>query len=253
MTKRCSYWAGVHSPPLIKYRNFINQNNILTLVPWAAGGPITRAKTKENWLFRLSVDDTKAGYRIAQYAVNKGKCQNPYLFLEQTPWGKSNQKTMTHALSEFNLEPKKIVWFKWGLSEPSARIMIRNLNIQSSDCVFLVANNKEGAVIAKAFASFPESQRPRVYSHWGVTAGDFHEQVEYEIREAVDLTFIQSCFSFVSSKPTEVSKRAIQSIRSFAGFQDKQGRDIQAPVGFIHSYDLGKIAICSNKKSEPGI
>lgn len=34
--------AGLHSPPLIKNRAYINENEMLTLVPWAAGGPITR-------------------------------------------------------------------------------------------------------------------------------------------------------------------------------------------------------------------
>jgi len=54
-------YSGIHSPPLIKNRSFINENQALTLVPWAAGGPITRYPSKENWVFRLSVDDTKAG------------------------------------------------------------------------------------------------------------------------------------------------------------------------------------------------
>ncbi|MGC9458993.1 ABC transporter substrate-binding protein, partial [Vibrio genomosp. F10 str. 9ZD137] len=29
------YISGMHSPPLIKYRQFINESQMLTLVPWA--------------------------------------------------------------------------------------------------------------------------------------------------------------------------------------------------------------------------
>jgi len=35
-------FSGMHSPPLITNRAFINENYIPLLVPWAAGGPITR-------------------------------------------------------------------------------------------------------------------------------------------------------------------------------------------------------------------
>jgi len=57
--------SGLHSPPLLANRDFINENKILTLDPWTAAGPITRPLTEENWIFRLSVDDTKAGESYA--------------------------------------------------------------------------------------------------------------------------------------------------------------------------------------------
>ncbi len=91
-------YSGLHSPPLIKNRTFINENKALTLVPWAAGGPITRYPSKENWIFRLSVDDTQAGQVIVDHAMNAQKCQRPHLLLEDTPWGSSNLKSMSKAL-----------------------------------------------------------------------------------------------------------------------------------------------------------
>lgn len=101
--------GGLHSSPYIKYKNFINQNDILLLVPWAAGGPITRYAASKNWVFRLSVDDTKAGYRIVSYAKQQLNCQRPYMLLEQTPWGKSNFATMSKALAQKG--EANVTWF----------------------------------------------------------------------------------------------------------------------------------------------
>ena len=52
-------FSGLHSPPLLANKDFINNNHILVLNPWAAAGPITRTANKNNWIFRLSIDDNK--------------------------------------------------------------------------------------------------------------------------------------------------------------------------------------------------
>ena len=38
-TNALAIYSGIHSPPLIRNREFINTQKALTLVPWAAGGP----------------------------------------------------------------------------------------------------------------------------------------------------------------------------------------------------------------------
>ena len=69
-------YSGIHSPPLIKNRSFINENKALTLVPWAAAGFITRYPSKENWIFRLSIDDSRAGSTIIDYAMTQQQCKS---------------------------------------------------------------------------------------------------------------------------------------------------------------------------------
>ncbi len=104
-------FAGLHSPPLIKYREYINKEQILTLVPWAAGGPITRYPSSDNWVYRLSVDDTKAGERIAQFANQQLQCKSPHLLLENTPWGKSDEKNMTRVWLALTSNTPTVNWF----------------------------------------------------------------------------------------------------------------------------------------------
>ncbi len=106
--------GGMHSPPLIHNRDFINARRLLTLVPWAAGGPITRHPDPHNWIFRLSVDDDKAGVYLSRHATTVGTCRRPHLLLEHTAWGESNRRTMSEALRATTGSPPDITWFNWG-------------------------------------------------------------------------------------------------------------------------------------------
>ena len=234
--------AGLHSPPLIKNRAYINENKMLTLVPWAAGGPITRYPSKNNWVFRLSVDDTKAGKRIAEYAITEGKCKNPHLLLEQTPWGESNRKTMSEAI--FNTLDKRpsLTWYNWGVSLESSRIKLRNIVEDGADCLLFVGNANDGEMFAKATLSMEKDKRLPFFSHWGLTGGNFTENITPKMREDFNLTFIQTCFSFISSTPSPLSKKAFaQAQKLFPSL--KTEKHLKAPPGFIHAYDLGRILI----------
>lgn len=232
--------AGLHSPPLIKYRDFINENQILTLVPWAAGGPITRYPRGLNFVFRLSIDDTKAGIRIASYAIDKLGSKKPYLLLENTPWGKSNYKTMRKVIMDkIGIDPK-VEWFNWNLKEKNAKILIRDISVSGADSVLLVSNAIEGGLLIKLLASSYNSIP--VISHWGITGGDFHKRIPHDKRDKVNLKFIQSCFSFISSHETEFTKTVFtKAQRQFPELVNYES--LPAPTGFIHAYDFSKIVI----------
>jgi branched-chain amino acid transport system substrate-binding protein len=105
--------GGLHSPPYLANKNYINQNEVLLMVPWAAAGPITRTDSNQNWIFRLSIDDSKAGIRLADYSTNNSQCQSPQLLLENTGWGKSNFKTISKALRASGKQEKGVTWFEW--------------------------------------------------------------------------------------------------------------------------------------------
>lgn len=233
--------AGMHSPPLIEYRDFINNQQILTLVPWAAGGPITRHTSTENWIFRLSLDDTKAGRRLAEFAVNDLACVRPRLLLERTAWGRSNEKAMSRAIGALGRPAPKVAWFDWGMTAASARIMVRDIVKTGSDCILMVSNSVEGALFAQAMAFQDGADRIPIISHWGITGGKFHETINSRLRENLDLYFVQTCFSFVSSTSTPTSANALK--RAMALFPDdiRSAKDMRAPAGFIHAYDLGLI------------
>ncbi len=242
--------GGLHSPPYIQNRDFINQNGVLLLVPWAAGGPITRYADGTNWVFRLSIDDTRAGYRIAEYAIDEGSCKSPHLLLEETPWGKSNFKTLSSAVLQHLQQQPGVTWFRWNTQANAARILLREAWQKGADCLLFVGNSVEGEEFARAMASLDAEQRLPIISHWGITGGDFHVKVGPELRRNLDLHFIQTCFSFMSPRQTALSRQVLESSKSlFPGVIEKPG-DITAPPGFVHAYDLGRIVIAALEQVE---
>ncbi|PCK03627.1 MAG: hypothetical protein COA42_20370 [Alteromonadaceae bacterium] len=239
--------GGLHSPPYIRFREYINTEGVLLMVPWAAGGPITRFDKGLNWVFRLSIDDTKAGYRIGQFALDGLNCKRPHLLLEDTPWGKSNQNTMNKALlTQLEGEPP-VTWFNWNTRPNAARIILRDVVETGADCILFVGNTLEGENFSKAMISFEEQKRLPIISHWGITGGGFHEQVDKVMREKLTLYFIQTCFSFFSSEPSEHTRDVLERVKRLFPSAIRTAEDIPAPPGFIHTYDLTRLIISALK------
>lgn len=242
-------YSGIHSPPLIKNRAFINENKALTLVPWAAGGPITRYPSPENWIFRLSVDDTQAGSVIIDFAKKNKSCERPHLLLEETPWGDSNLKSMSKALLKYDIKAPAVTRFGWNLSPKGARVLLSNIVEDKSDCIVLVGNAIEGNVIAQTMLEMPKEQRLPIISHWGITGGDFHKKMNAEKRKGLDLHFIQSCFAFTNDNQTDFAKQVFEKLTQHTNGEISKPQDLEAAVGFIHAYDLTKLLISAMKQA----
>jgi branched-chain amino acid transport system substrate-binding protein len=241
--KALAVFSGLHSPPLLAHREFINQQGILVLDPWAAAGPITRFPAAENWIFRLSVDDTKAGRVIVDHAVKNQRFKRPYLLLEDTGWGKSNERTMGAALKASGIAPAGISWFKWDMSRPRARAILRLVNEAAADVILLVANATEAKTLIKEMVNL-DMQVP-ICSHWGITGGDFVRTINASVRQRVPLSFIQTRFSFISHSQDLLGQKILQKAQALFPDQIETAQDIKAPAGFIHAYDLARIFIAA--------
>jgi len=235
--------GGLHSPPYIKNRAFINENKIPLLVPWAAGGPITRYPSSDNWVFRLSIDDSKAGIRISEFALNNLSCKNPHLLLEDTPWGKSNRKTMSSYLQE--KVPFAISLFDWNIKENSARIMVRNIISAGHDCVFLVGNFNETQQFVNAMVTMKKDERLPFISHWGATGGDVDVIFTEQVKKAISFHFIQSCYSLSSTDNSAFQHSVLARAKRLFPEEFTSAETLKAPAGFIHAYDLGRLAIAA--------
>ncbi|KAF7764348.1 branched-chain amino acid transport system substrate-binding protein [Pseudoalteromonas citrea] len=243
--------GGLHSPPYIKNRTYINESEILLLVPWAAGGPITRYPNESNWVFRVSIDDTKAGYKMANFAVDKLACKTPHMLLERTPWGESNEKTMRKALSNrsFNKEELKVTWFNWNTQLNRSKIILRDIVNSPADCILFVGNAIEGQYFVNAMASLPKNLRLPIVSHWGITGGNFYHEVKNQLESHVSLNFIQSCFSFKHNPLTDEAMQVIKEAKALFPEHALDLKTLSAPAGFIHSYDFGKILIAALRQT----
>jgi len=238
-------YSGLHSPPVLANLDFINENRILLLDPWAAAGPITRTPRDngENWVFRLSVDDTKAGSMITSYAVDQEGFRRPALLLEDTGWGRSNQNTMIDSLKDRGLEPVDVIWFNWNIGRIGAQEILSDIYAAGADVIFLVANAAEGVTFLKAMADRKPVERLPVRSHWGITGGDIFETLGADLLvNQIDLRFIQTSFSFLDEDLSPFARDVFD--RAATLFSDiRTPEDIKAPCGFIHAYDLTRILI----------
>lgn len=240
-------FSGLHSPPLLANKKFINQNKILMLDPWAAAGPITRSDTQENWIFRLSIDDSNAGTFITKQALKEG-FKKPLLLLEDTGWGRSNERTMTQALQQDNIKPSDIKWFNWGLGINHAKLLLREAKLADSDVIFFVGNANEGKIFSKAMAELEKDIRLPIRSHWGITGGNFAETINAEQRKELDLLFIQTRFSFLTQPKTALAEKVFEQTSSRYPMI-KTPSDMKAQTGFVHAYDLTKILISAIKQA----
>ncbi len=236
-------FSGLHSPPLLSNKSFINNNQILLLDPWAAAGPITRTTEKENWIYRLSIDDTKAGAFITKRARAEG-FKKPYLLLEDTGWGRSNEYNMTAALKAYNLKPLGVSWFNWGLGKNHAKLILRNISQSTADVIFLVANSAEGETFAKAMIDLPPHLRLPIRSHWGITGGNFSQRVNAQERALLDLQFIQTRFSFLNEPLSNFAEGVLTAAKKYNP-ELSEVPYIKAQTGFVHSYDLTKLLIAA--------
>lgn len=241
-------YSGIHSAPLIKNRTYINKNKALTLVPWAAGGPITRYPSKENWVFRLSVDDTRAGAVIVDFAMKNQQCTKPHLLLEESPWGSSNLNSMGKALKNYDTNILRVTRFGWNLKANGAQILLNKIVDEGSDCILLVSNAMEGATIVKEMLNLSPIKRLPIISHWGITGGNFQNVVNAEMRKGLDLHFIQSCFAFTNKQQSILSKRVFTQLIKHSNGAISKTSDLKSAVGFIHAYDLTKLLIQAIKK-----
>ena len=236
--KMIAVFGGLHSPPLITNKGFINDNQIPTLVTWAAGGPITRTTKKKNWIFRLSVDDSQAGRLISQTAVNEG-CQKPHLVLENTPWGKSNENNMRRSLQDLNIKNYEISLFDWAVSKSSASDIANKIKTVKSSCIFFVGNAKDASVI---FKSLGESNISiPIYSHWGITSANSIEMANLIKENKLNVKLIQTSFSFVQKNLNQFQKNILESILKRHSFSSPS--KIQPMTGWVHGFDLMTILL----------
>jgi len=240
-------FSGLHSPPLLANKQFINNNQILTLDPWAAAGPITRAKDKNNWIYRLSIDDSNAGKFISNQSV-KEQFRQPYLLLEDTGWGRSNERTMKKALAVNNIEPLGVTWFNWGLGINHAKVLLRDIKASGADVIFFVGNAPEGKTFANAMIALTQDIQLPIRSHWGITGGDFAEVINAKARKNLDLRFIQTKFSFLNQPSSPLAKQVFAQTKNIYP-EINSVDDIKAQTGFIHGYDLTKIFIAAIKQA----
>lgn len=224
--------GGIHTPVALAELDLIHQNELIYLGAWAAGTPVVDNGRDPNYVFRVSVRDQYAGEFLLTAAVKRDHTA-PCLLLEKTGWGKSNEKAFKTAAKKLSTSIVDVQWFNWGVADLSEHL--RLFKERGCDVVMLVANPREGGVAVRSMLSLDAGQRLPIISHWGITGGNFADDVGQDFSD-IDLLFLQT-YSFINPTHPERAQPVIESY--IARYDDVTEVDeIPAPVGTAHAYDL---------------
>lgn len=235
--------GGLHTPVALAELETIHRHQVVYLGPWAAGTAVVDNGYHPNFVFRVSVRDQYAGGFLIEQAQRRG-FKRPALLLENTSWGRSNEKAMRAALAKTGNAPATIQWFNWGVTSIDSQF--DSIAESGADVIMLVANSPEGVVVANEMAAQPKTARLPIVSHWGVTGGSFYRKTRH-ILPQLDFTFLQTITLLPPIKRKKAQKLAQAYIRRYADCHAIE--DIRSPAGTAHAYDLVRILALAVEKA----
>ncbi|WP_338849353.1 ABC transporter substrate-binding protein [Massilia sp. W12] len=219
------------SPVIIEQLPKIQELQIPFLAVWSSADPIIDNNMQPNYVFRLSLRDNLAMPKMLQAAAVRG-FDKVGLLLTNTAWGRSNKAAAEkYILTQSRQKIVDLAWYNW--KDPSLLAPYQKLQDAGAQAVLLVANDVEAAILMKEIAALPPNRRLPVFSHWGITGGDFAKTAGPALRE-VDLSVIQT-FSFFTADKT-VLARFMKYLAEIS--EIRRIDEIQAPVGVAHAYDM---------------
>tara|TARA_R110002073_G_scaffold245044_1_gene407333 strand:- start:35294 stop:37399 length:2106 start_codon:yes stop_codon:yes gene_type:complete len=217
--------GGISSTVTLAELPLIHEKKILFLDPWAAATKIVDNGYDPNFVFRVSVRDDYAGLFLVDEARNTS--DSIALMLVDNPWGHSNHEVMLRVLESRGLKPTIVEYFDWRTTDFRAKI---DRIYQSGAGVLLyVGNGVEAAKIITDIANRP-SKLP-IVSHWGISGSELPAMVGDALGK-VDIRVLQTS-SFID-RPSATGFVESYSKR----YATLNARDIVAPVGTAHAYDL---------------
>lgn len=232
--------GGVHTPVVLAEVEAIHRNNVLMLVPWAAGTPIIDNGYSPNNIFRVSVRDSEAASVLIEHAKQKS-IKHVALVLERTGWGRSNLASLNKAAAQQGIAITSIHWINW--QQKSFAEDISAIKNSEAQAILLVTNVPEGVVVLDEMAQQGIASMP-VISHWGIASGQLAEKLNTPIVN-FDISVLQT-FHFNKPK-TEKAKQLLDAYYKKYGIVDKT--TINGVTGLAHAFDLTHLIAAAAEKA----
>jgi branched-chain amino acid transport system substrate-binding protein len=220
-------FGGLDTPVSIAIVPIVNEAKMPFMGPWAAGTPITKNGAKDNYVFRVSAVDEIVDKAMLQYSQKTFKAKNCGMILVNNPWGESNEKGLTAALSAKGMKPAGIEKFEG--NDVDVVPQLTRLKNAGADCLFLVGNVGPSSQVVKSLDRM--GWKPPIVSHWGPAGGRFTELAG---PSAKDVHFVQT-YSFFG-KLSPVGEKVMKAL--VAKYPDIKGPgDVTPAVGVANAYD----------------
>lgn len=222
-------FGGKFSPTYIEVAPLSEELQTLLLDPWGSADAITGIVKPPPWVFRLSLKDEWAGPAFIAEAKKSGHTQIGVI-TPNTAWGRSNVASIEKASLADGVNVAGVEWYHWG--EKTLIGQFNNLLARGAQTIVFIANEAEGAILAREVAASNASRVP-ILAHWGITGGAF-EQMVGDALYRIDLKVIQT-YSFYGP-PNPVKTRVLDALQKKYGMASVAA--IESPVGVAHAYDL---------------
>lgn len=227
-------FCGKFSPVVLDTIAAIHELRLPLLDPWAAVDEIVDNGHTPNYVFRLSLRDGWAVPALLEAARRRGLLKVG-LLAPNTSWGRSSQRVAERHLKDVpGQHLVGIQWYNWG--EKTLLAPYRDIVQSGAQAIILIANETEGALLVREMAALPAAERLPVFSHWGVSGGDFPAMTEGRL-DQVDFSVVQT-FTFVGNT-------APRALAVLAALKLKFGIEglarLPSQVGLAHAYDLTHI------------
>lgn len=232
--------GGMHSPPYIVNGHRINELGVPLLLPWSAAGSLTRLNEgDDNWIFRLSVDDTLAGQKLAEKAITRA-CSRPSIIVVDNPWGQGNKTRIQDALARAAVPAVETIALPGNASARAVSNATIQIDAANSDCVLLVADFFLGADLLNSLADL--GKPPDVISHWGILGRNLGERITSAKLSRLKLRILGTCGLHLVERRTFLHQRAIEAASGLLGHPYNPSSE-PAPHGFYHGHDLGLLVL----------
>ena len=229
-------FCGRFSPTVVETVKDFHDLKIPLLDPWAAADPIVDHSYAPSYTFRLSLRDSWAMPTIVDAMTKKGLRDVGLLFLN-TSWGRSNEAALkTHLVTQPKIRVTGVRWINNLEAQDMVMRKYAELVAEGAEAIILVSNNNEAIDLVKGVAKLDAGMRRPIYSHWGVTGGEFVSQIGDALNH-VEFAVIQT-YSFLGATRPQARTVAAQAMRTLGA---RSEREIPSPVGVAHAYDLTHI------------
>ena len=219
--------GGLDTPVALAIVPIANENRIPFMDPWAAGTAITRNGAKDNYVFRVSAVDEIVDKAMLQYSQQTFKAKNCGMILVNNPWGESNEKGLSAALSARGMKPAGVEKFEG--NDVDVVPQLSRLKSAGTDVLFLVGNVGPSSQVVKSLDRM--GWMPPIVSHWGPAGGRFTELAG---PSAKNVHFVQT-YSFFG-KQSPVGQKVLKAL--MAKYPDIKGPgDVTPAVGVANAYD----------------
>jgi len=231
--------GGLDTPVALAIVPFANEQKVPFIDPWAAGTGITVNGAKDNYVFRVSARDDLVDKAIVNYAIKNHSVKKPGLILVNNPWGESNEKGLTAALKEANIQPAGIEKFEG--NDVDVVPQLARLKQAGADVLFLVGNVGPSAQVVKSLDRM--GWKVPIVSHWGPAGGRFTELAG---PNAKDVVFVQTYSFFGRQSP--VGERVLAALMK--KYPDVKGPGDATPaVGIANAYDAMHLVALAIEKA----